>query len=314
MGSAGASDVPLQRQTRQQSSNRRISAILAQQEGVIGRRQLLESGIGEEAIRYRVAAGSLSQVFPGAFAIGLPLSVSGMRIAALLSTAPSFISHRDAGEHHGLLREIPGPVHVTVGRNRNLRRRGIIVHRTSHLHPEERRVCGVFRVTSPARTLVDLAGLLTERGLTRAYDECQRLGRDSPEAITRSCERSGGRPGTGVLIDLAREAPLAMSETRSINEGRFLRFCRDRGWPIPAVNVPVLGYEVDFLWTAQRLIVEMDSGFHDNPRSRAADARRDARLTAAGFHVYRLRERRLTAEPDEVDGELSSLLGERGVG
>ncbi len=31
-------------------------------------------------------------------------------------------------------------------------------------------------------------------------------------------------------------------------------------------------------------------------------------------YVYRLRERRLTMEPDGVDGDLSSLLGERGVG
>ncbi len=274
---------------------------------MIGRRQLIQRGVGVEAIRYRVASGALTEVFPGAYAVAVPLSPEATRMAALLSTAPSFLSHRDAAEHHSLVDPIPGPVHVTVARRRNLKRLGIVVHRTTHLHADDRWVRGPMRVTSPARTLVDIAGSSTKRQLTRAYDEARRLGMVAPGDVIRACERSGGRPGTGVLLDLAREALPAMERTRSWAEALFLRFCREEGIPSPAVNVPLLGFEVDFFWPDAGVVVEMDSGHHDSPRSRDDDVRRDARLAAAGYRVYRVRSRRLEAEPEAVAGELRQL-------
>ena len=86
---------------------------------MIGRQQLLRLGIGAEAIRYRVGAGRLHPVFPGAYSVGLPArSTAAIRVAALLSTAPSYISHRDAAEEHGLVDPIPGPIHATVAHGR----------------------------------------------------------------------------------------------------------------------------------------------------------------------------------------------------
>ncbi len=66
MASAGAYGIPPQRQTHQQILNRAVASILGRQWGVIGRRQLIEVGMGVEAIRYRIAAGLLTEVFPGA--------------------------------------------------------------------------------------------------------------------------------------------------------------------------------------------------------------------------------------------------------
>ncbi len=231
-------------------------------------------------------------------------------MAALLSTAPSYLSHRNAAENHRFIGPVPGPIHVTVARCRHLNRLGIVVHRTSQLHAEDRWVRGPLRVTSPARTLVDIAGSSTKGQLTRAYDEARRLGLAAPAAVIRACERSGGRPGTGVLLDLARESQPAVERTRSRAEAAFLRFCIDEGIPAPAVNVPLLlDFEVDFLWVDARLVVEMDSGHHDSPRSRDGDLRRDARLIAAGYRVYRVRLRRIEAEPSAVAGELHLLIG-----
>jgi very-short-patch-repair endonuclease len=54
--------------------------------------------------------------------------------------------------------------------------------------------------------------------------------------------------------------------------------------------VPLLGYEADFLWRRDRLVVAVDSSYHDSPRARESDARRDAELLAAGYVVIRVRD------------------------
>ncbi|MFN8112143.1 MAG: DUF559 domain-containing protein [Solirubrobacterales bacterium] len=249
-------------------------------------------------------------MFPGAYAVGVPASSSrALRIAALISTAPSFISNRDAGEHYGILEPIPGPVHVTVAHGRRLERNGIVVHRTRSLPMAERRAFGPLRVTSPARTLVDLAGVLTERQLTRAFDESQRLGlAERPEILT-ACERAGPRRGTGNLAALAREPALPVARARNGGEAEFPRFCREHSLPVPGVNVPLLGYEVDYLWSEHGLVAELDGEHHDSPRGRRSDAARDARLLAAGHAVLRFRRREMRTNGHLLAARIGMALG-----
>ena len=59
-----------------------------------------------------------------------------------------------------------------------------------------------------------------------------------------------------------------------------MRICRDHALPLPAVSVPLLGYEVDFLWPAARFVVEADGGDHLNPGRRDHDNDRD--IASAG--------------------------------
>jgi hypothetical protein len=292
-----------------QHLDRAIAATAARQEGVIGRDQLAALPLSHTAIAKRIAAGRLHPVFPGAYSVGVPArSTAAIRVAALLSTAPSYISHRDAAEEHGLVDPIPGPIHVTVAHGRRLRRDGIVIHRTRHLHRDERVTRGPLRMTSPARTLVDIAGGMTRQRLSASFDEGIRIGAFTADQVEAACRRSNGRPGTGALLALVREAHLPFERTRSPPEARFLRFCADQGLPIPLVNVPLLGFEVDFLWPTQKLVVEIDSSHHDSPRARAADAARDAELGAAGFHVERIRPRRLATAPGALAARLRALI------
>ena len=56
----------------------------------------------------------------------------------------------------------------------------------------------------------------------------------------------------------------------------------------PELNVNVLGHEIDFLWRRERVAAEVDGYvFHASGDSFAADRRRDAELTAAGYRVLR---------------------------
>lgn len=310
----GASEQPGVGRVRPVPVDAAIAAIAARQHGVVGRAQLRAVPLSNQAIAKRVVAGRLHPVFTDVFAVGVPaVRTEALRIAALISTAPSFISHRDAGEHYGVLEPIPGPVHVTVAHGRRLGRDGIVIHRTRSLPMAERRSFGPLRVTSPARTLVDLAGVLTERQLTRAFDESQRLGLAERPEILAACGRAGPRRGTGILAALAREPALPVARARNGGEAEFPRFCREHGLPVPAVNVPLLGYEVDYLWSEHGLVAELDGEHHDSPRGRRSDVARDARLLAAGHPVLRLRRREMRTNGHLLAARIAMSLG-RGPG
>ena len=65
--------------------------------------------------------------------------------------------------------------------------------------------------------------------------------------------------------------------TRSEFERRFPPYCKRHNLPIPQMNAHVAGYEVDALFVAERVIVELDSWeFHKDRRSFERDLERDA--------------------------------------
>jgi very-short-patch-repair endonuclease len=74
------------------------------------------------------------------------------------------------------------------------------------------------------------------------------------------------------------------------------------------VNVYVEGYECDFVWRKQRLIVETDGGAaHGTRRAMHRDPLRDGDLMIAGWRVWRLTYERLLREPDAVAEQLVGL-------
>ena len=66
-----------------------------------------------------------------------------------------------------------------------------------------------------------------------------------------------------------REIAASLDEplfTRSEAEQRLKALCRSAGLPMPRMNVTRAGWEVDAVWDAQRLVVEVDGmKFHSTP-------------------------------------------------
>ena len=119
-----------------------------------------------------------------------------------------------------------------------------------------------------------------------------------------------GRRGTGLLAEVLAQHRPGTTLTRSQLEERFLGLCREHELPLAQVNRRLLGYEVDFLWRPQRLVVETDGrAAHGTRAAFERDRVRDADLTAAGWRVVRITHRRLTADPDAVAALLRLLLG-----
>ncbi len=277
---------------------RKISQLAGRQWGHVTRAQLLELGVGRSSIDRRVGRGELIRVHAGVYAVGHPRPEARAKAAAaVLACGPgAVLSHESAAPLWGFRSLWPARPEVIVPGDR--RPPGVRTHRTSTLRRRDVRRHHGIRVTSPARTLNDIARRLTPAELTRAVNDA-RL-----EAGLRGSELEGW-PQLRALTD---EAP-----TRSVFEDAFLVFCQRFALPTPQINVRVAGYEVDVLFAEQKLIIELDGyRYHQGPGSFERDRERDAATLAAGYETIRLTWKRLLQAPEREAARLLSILGKRG--
>ena len=97
--------------------------------------------------------------------------------------------------------------------------------------------------------------------------------------------------------------------TRSEAERRFVELVDRARLPRPETNVRIGSYEVDALWRAERIVVEVDGyASHSSRTAFEHDRRKDATLQAQGFRVVRVTWRQLVDEPVAVAARLASTL------
>lgn len=225
--------------------------------------------------------------------------------AVLACGEKALLSHRSAAALWGLTRVSRGRIDVSSASGR--RRPGIAVHEGAIVDADRAVVDGI-PVTSIARTLFDLAEVVDEGQLERAFEEADRLRLLEMRALEDMCARGHGRRALRPirkLIELAREP----ATTRSPLEDQVLALCRKHDLPLPATNVTVLGCEVDALWPSQKLVIEADSWtFHSHRAAFERDRARDAAMQAEGYRVIRLTHRRLEREPKAIADEIRRLL------
>ncbi len=157
-------------------------------------------------------------------------------------------------------------------------------------------------MTSPARTLLDLAGRFSHRELRRAVRQAQSLRLVSVRDLLTAIERLGPRPGTRKLAEILATGP---APTRSELEDVVLELLLGGGFIHPDVNRPLLlaGRRVvpDFRWPEQAIVVEADSRtWHDNPTARSDDAERQALLEAHGDRVLRVTWNQAVRHPHQT--------------
>ena len=179
---------------------------------------------------------------------------------------------------------------------------GLRVHRTRVLEPCDVRHHDGIRVTSPARTVVDLASLLDYRLLRRAVRQAQSLRLVSLPELVKAIERLGPRRGVRNLRRILATGP---APTRSELEDVVLDLILRGGLAHPDVNVPLLvdGRRIvpDFRWPEQRLVVEADSRtWHDHRLAREDDAERQALLEAFGDRLLRVTWEQAIGRPTQT--------------
>lgn len=242
---------------------------------------------GKSSIERAVSAGRLHRTHVGVFAVGhlAPGRLGEWHGDVLAAGDDAVLSIRCASTLMKI-REGVGPrTDVTIPPGSHRRRPGIDLHRMSLL-PFEVGTWANIPITSPARTMVDLAHHLGDRDdIEWALRELQHRRLYDRELLELSNLRRPNRH-LGALL----AGPLA--PTGSPLEVAFMnRVVRRHGLPEPICQALLLGMHVDFLWAEARLVVEVDGRNHDLPMMRFADAHRDALLAAAGYLVcaWRLR-------------------------
>jgi very-short-patch-repair endonuclease len=294
---------------------REIARILECQHDVIHREQLLAAGIGRGAIAHRLRTGRLRVIHPGVYLAGRgPLeSPLGVAFAAIAYLAPfAVVSHRTAAGLWGMWDRQPDePVELTLI-DRNMRpRQGTKVHRVKTLDRVDVRLRHTIPVTSPARTLVDSAGVMSILELENALAECRRQGlaRDGQinGAIARAPANTAGIASLRALMDGATPA-----RTRSKSERKLLALLRSADLPQPLANERVCGHMVDLLWPAHKVIVEFDGWeTHGTRGAFETDRGRDQRLSALGYLVIRVTWRQLRDEPYALIARIAAALALR---
>jgi REase_MTES_1575 len=162
-------------------------------------------------------------------------------------------------------------------------------------------------VTSVARTLVDLAAMLSFRELRRALAEADYRRLLSASELSRALK--SGRPGSRALRRALNQHLPQLAETLSILEQRFLELCEAAGLPLPEVNAKVGGMRVDALWREERLIVELDGAAAHGSWARASrDRERELALRRMGFRVVRYTWKQITERATEVVADLRRQL------
>lgn len=264
------------------------------------------------------AAGGLHRVHRGVYSVG-HRSISRathLRAALLACGEGAVVSHATAAAFHGLWDKWPHLIDVTVPVEAGRKLDGIRCRRCRYPEPEEVEVRGGVAVTTVARTLVDLAGIVGLPTLRKLVGRAAIRKRLDLDAVYLAMHNAKGRRGLKAL-ELAlvpyRTKDGKVPDVRSDFETLVLPELVDMGLPRPDCNAPLHiegeHFLIDFLWEQKQVIVETDGReTHETPTAFQDDRRRDQFLAAAGYRVLRITWDQMRSEPRGVLERVSRAL------
>lgn len=289
-----------------------IAAIAAHQHGVVTRAQVLAGGVSQHALEHRLKRRRLQPLYRSVYRVGPVIGAREREMAAVLACgAGAVVSYRSAAFVWEMVtaRDVTSRVDVSTVNRCRAPGSGVCVHRVTAMGADEVTRHDGLPVTTPARTLLDLARVAELRVLERALSLAGRNDLVDQVRLVALLEKHPRGRGTRTLRTVLGIGPELPALTRSEAEARFLALLRVARVREPEVNVVVRGFEVDCLWRAQRLAVEIDGfAFHAGREAFERDRRRDAALAAAGYRVMRVTWRQITREREALVATLVEAL------
>ena len=290
---------------------------------LVTRQRLLTLVLSRNEIDSRVAARMLIPVHPGIYLVGGGEPSFEQRVLAACWAGGGWASHRCAAALFRLRRVPAGPIEIVVLDRRAPRLAGVVVHETGTLASFDKVKIGDIPVTAPARTLLDLAGMVPPHVVEGALDDALARHLTTLGSLERLLERAGGRgrPGSPVLAGLVlarregRERP-----TESELEDDLKALIRRFGLPEPerqrTIALPGGGRtRFDCAYPALRLAVEADGDEHHRGLlDRRRDEARDRRCAEAGWAVRRFSTEEIRGDPHRVAAAIARLLGVEATG
>jgi hypothetical protein len=182
-------------------------------------------------------------MYQGVFRIaGTEASWEQALMAACLAARPDGVaSHRAAAVMWGV-EGIDGVIELTVPLARRPRIKDAVVHRTDSLLLPERTHLRRIPLTTPPRTVFDLATVLPRTTMDRVVEDVLSRRLVSRRALVKQLEAHGGpgRRKTNVLQELLDEHPERWERAEGRFERRLLRFLKARGFAEPVLQFKVV--------------------------------------------------------------------------
>ncbi len=250
----------------------RLSIVMARQHSLATRRQALDAGLTSRQIDLRLNSGLWVPHVRGVYRPASVRPYFHLCVMAPCLAVDGHASHGCAGKVYGLRGFDDEHVEITVTSHRRQKFDDVTVHRDDKLDERDRTVRWHLPITTPARTLLDIAGArprLAERALNDAF--YKRLVR--PEAVRSAMSRAGPgqRDAVSLLGDLLDRIA---APTESVLEDDFLDLIRRHGLPEPVRQWPIAAgaFRLDFAWPDAMVTYETHGRRH---HSSPADRRRD---------------------------------------
>ena len=292
------------------------------QDGLISRDQLELEGLDEAARRRRVRAGLLIPVLPSVYRSSVTTESWRQLVRAtwMWLRGRGVLSHLTAASLLGLVENEPFPIEVTSSLS-SLKPPGdrVVVHRVRQLEQRDIRVMHGMNITTPVRTIIDLAGSLPRHRFEFVLDEARRrrLVAERPlrEALDRLRRR--GRPGITALRSILDSGELQRPVPGSPFERRFIQFLDRRRLPMAERQFIIEDNEgnfvakVDFAYPDLKVAIECDGRKHHfGVEDWERDVVRRSKMAALGWLVVHVSWHMLVHDPDEVERLIREAIGQ----
>jgi very-short-patch-repair endonuclease len=168
-----------------------------------------------------------------------------------------------------------------------------------------------LRLTSPPRTILDLAFLIDEEELENVVAEAAYRRLASETELKAQLKSNEGKRGVAKLRRVL-DLPGGPQRTRSGGERALLRLVRKARMTGYETNAQIHGYEVDLLWRNVGIGVELDGwDGHSGRLAFERDRLKAAELSAQGLTVIPITGRQLREDPDGVIERLRRAIARR---
>jgi very-short-patch-repair endonuclease len=243
-----------------------------------------------------------------------------MRAAGRLLGA--VVSHQTAARMHGMEPIHKTPPTITVAHRGTYVFPGLVVHQSTDLLPSHIMRIGPHRVTTPERTIVDLAKVVKAGRLGRVVDNALAAGIADFDGLVVLCLALSrqGKKGMRALREIIGVRADERRVTDTVLEKRLSDLLANGGLPAPVREFhapwlePIDG-RVDFAYIDEKIVIEADSRrWHGLFAAFEMDRRRDMAAQLAGWIVLRFTWTMITEEPDFVVGTVKDAVASRSGG